>query len=93
MLAAYPSVNEMIKVFDVNGFDHVDVGDEQVGHIAVKDSDDFAIFFHQTDIVGRHVLFENQILRLINNLFIKHTLFQIPQAFPTIKLGFGPGMP
>ena len=24
---------------------------------------------------------------------IKQTLFQIPQAFPTIKLGFGPGMP
>jgi len=36
----------MIKVFDINGFDHVDIGDEQVGHVAVKDADDFSIFFH-----------------------------------------------
>lgn len=49
----YPTIGEMIKVFDEDGLDELGIGDPQTGIAAVEISKNLAVFFHQISIVIR----------------------------------------
>ena len=57
----YPSVHEVIEIFNEYSFDEVDVGRPQVWNRAVEVTDKSAILFHYSSIVFRNILHINGI--------------------------------
>ncbi len=45
-LIPYSAINKMVEVFDINGLNHVDIGDPKVWYQTIKESQHFTVFLH-----------------------------------------------
>ena len=98
-MTAYPPIDEVIEILDVNGADQIGVCDPQIRSRAVVVAHDFAVLFHQVPVVLRQVLQCTNaifIIMLCISFFImksKLAAFQVPQRLPMKGSGFGPAIP